>query len=107
MTPDPHRYTFINPLIVPADRQEEFLQKWDAGAAYVRACDGFVSTSLHRSLNPNSRFQFFTVAIWESPEHFYRAMSTQWWRDYAADFGFGPGPNDFAAEPTLCEPVRE
>ena len=101
------QYTFINPLVVPAAREQEFLDKWDVGAAYVRGRDGFVSTSLHRSLNPNSRFQYFTVAVWQSPEHFYAAMSTEWWRDYVAEFGFGGGPNDFAADPTLCEVVRQ
>ena len=100
------RYTFINPLTVPMSREDEFLEKWTAGAAYVRKCEGFVSTSLHRSINPNSRFQYFTVAQWESPDHFYRAMASEWWREYAASFGFGSGPNDFGAEPTLCEPMR-
>jgi heme-degrading monooxygenase HmoA len=98
--------TFINPLCVPEEREAEFLEKWDKGAAYVRERDGFVSTSLHKSLNPQSRFQFFTVAVWESAEQFYGATGTDWWREYTAGFGFGSGPSDFAAFPTLCTPVR-
>ena len=101
------RVTFINPLRVPAAREDEFLEKWDRGADYVREREGFVSTSLHRSLDKNSRFQYFTVAVWESADHFYRAIASDWWREYVADFGFGPGPDDFAAHPTLCEQVRE
>jgi hypothetical protein len=56
---------------------------------------------------PDSRFQYVTIAEWESPEHFYRAVSSDWWRDFVARFGFGAGPDDFAAFPTLCEAVRE
>ena len=98
--------TFINPLCVPFGREAEFIEKWDKGAGYVRGCDGFVSTSLHRSMGPQSRFQFFTVAVWESAEQFARATSTPWWRDYVAGFGFGDDPADLSAFPTVCEQVR-
>lgn len=98
--------TFVNPLRVPPDREAEFLEKWDRGAAYVRERPGFVSTSLHRSLSPQSQFQFVTIAVWESADHFQQAQSTEWWRDFVADFGFGDGPADFGAAPMLCEVVR-
>ena len=99
--------TFINALRVPAGREAEFLEKWDRGAAYVRGCPGLIATSLHRSLNPDAPYRFFTVAKWESPQHFADATNTDWWREYVAAFGFGDGPDDFAALPTLCEPIRE
>jgi len=98
--------TFINPLTVPASREQEFLEKWDEGAAYVSICEGFVSTSLQRSLNPSAPFNYFTIAVWNSADEYYRAVSTDWWRDFVAAFGFGAGPDDFGARPTLCEQVR-
>ncbi len=104
---DISRVTFINPLFIPAAREDEFLEKWDKGAAYVREREGFVSTSLHRSLDRKARFQYFTVAVWESAEHFYQAMGSDWWREYVTEFGFGPGAEDFRANPTLCEQIRE
>jgi hypothetical protein len=30
------QYTFINSLVVPAAREQEFIEKWDTGAASVR-----------------------------------------------------------------------
>ena len=100
------RVTFINALTVPFGREEEFIAKWDEGARYVRTCDGFVSTSLHRSVTPGSRFSFFTVAEWESIERFQAATSSEWWREYVTRFGFGPGDDQFGAEPVICEQVR-
>jgi heme-degrading monooxygenase HmoA len=98
--------TFINPLSVPPARDAEFLQKWDEGAAYVRTCPGFVSTSLHRSLDPDSPYEYFTIAVWESAEHFLATTSSDWWRDFVARFGLGDSPGDFTAAPHLCEQVR-
>ena len=98
--------TFINALTVPPERADEFLRKWDEGADYVRGCDGFVSTSLHRSLDPNSAYQYFTIAVWESAEQFLAATSSDWWREFVTRFGFGDAPADFTASPHLCEQVR-
>jgi len=104
--------TFINALNVPPSREAEFLDKWDRGAGYMRGRDGFVSTSMHRSLpvrrggSPSYRYQFFTVAVWESAGHLLRATATDWWRAFVADFGFGSDVEDFAASPHICEQLR-
>lgn len=98
--------TFINALRVPTDRTEEFLEKWDRGAAYMRAQPGLLWTSLHRNSDLTAPFQYFTIAGWESPETFRAAISTDWWREYVADFGFSSEPTGFGASPALCEIVR-
>jgi heme-degrading monooxygenase HmoA len=98
--------TFINALNVPPSREAEFIEKWDRGAEYMRGRDGFVSTSLHRSLSPSYRYQYFTVAVWESADHLLRATATDWWRAFVADFGFGSDVEDFAASPHICEQLR-
>jgi heme-degrading monooxygenase HmoA len=98
--------TFINALSVPNGKEDEFVAKWDEGAEYVRSCAGFISTSLHRSMTADSRFRFFTVAEWESADHFRAAVSSAWWQEYVARFGFGNRSDDFGAVPTLCERVR-
>ncbi len=36
---------------------------------------GYVSTALHRSLDPNARFRYINVAVWESPDAFNAALS--------------------------------
>ena len=98
--------TFVNALRVPPEREAEFLEKWDRGAAYVRAQPGLIWTSLHRNLNPEAPSQFFTIAAWESPAAFAAATFTEWWQRYVAEFGFSAEPGGFAASPALCEVVR-
>ena len=98
--------TFINALNVPPSREAEFIEKWDRGAAYMRGRDGFVSTSLHRALSPNYRYQFFTVSMWETADHLLRATATDWWRAFVAGFGFGSDVEDFSASPHICEQLR-
>lgn len=98
--------TFINALRVPRERDTEFLEKWDRGAEYVRSQPGLVWTSLHRALDPDGAFQYFTVAVWESQERFEAATSTAWWRAYVADFGLSRAPTGFGATPSVCEVAR-
>ena len=98
--------TFINALRVPSEREEEFLEKWDRGAEYVRSQPGLVWTSLHRANDPGGLFQYFTIAVWESGEDFRAATSTEWWQQYVADFGFSSSPSGFGATPNLCSVAR-
>ncbi len=67
----------INSFEVPEGQEEEFLARWGDAADYMRQQDGFVSTRLHASLNPETRFRFVNVAEWSSPEHFQRAIGTE------------------------------
>ncbi len=69
--------TFVNALRVPLGCEAEFLEKWDRGAAYVRSQPGLIWTSLHRNLDTNGPFQFFTLAVWQSAETFRAATSTR------------------------------
>lgn len=98
--------TFINGIRVPAERSEEFVRKWDRGADYVRSQPGLIWTSLHRALDPAGPFQYFTIASWESTAAFRAAISTDWWREYVADFGLSAEPTGFSVSPALCEIVR-
>ena len=68
--------TLINPFDVPLDKEDQFLERWNAAADYLRQQEGFVSTRLHRSLDPEATFRFVNVALWESAEHFRQAIST-------------------------------
>ncbi len=66
----------INPFEVPAGREDEFVARWQEAADYMRRREGFVSTRLHQSLDPTGAFRFVNVAVWQSPEHFRRAVGT-------------------------------
>src|SRR5262245_19665875 len=97
--------SFINALSVPVGREDEFRAFWDEGARYVSSQPGFVATSLHHAASAHAPREFYTVAVWETAEHFAAATSADWWRDYVRRFREGvPG---FAASPAVCEIERD
>ena len=67
----------INPFEVPAGEEERFLKAWHEADAHLRRAPGFLSTRLHKSLDPQAKFRFVNVAEWESPQHFQAAMRTE------------------------------
>lgn len=69
--------TLINPFEVPEGQEEQFLKEWTEAAEVIRQEPGFLSTRLHKSLNPQTKFRFINVAQWESAQHFQAAMSKE------------------------------
>jgi heme-degrading monooxygenase HmoA len=65
----------INPFSIPKGREEEFLKMWNETAQLMKNQPGFIDTKLHRSLDPDARFQFINIAHWESAEAWQAAMS--------------------------------
>jgi len=93
----------INPFEVPEGQEEEFLAGWRAAAEHLRQQEGFISTRLHKSLDPATKFQFINVAEWASPQHFEAAM-----RSRAASQQRAELPKlDFVAYPALYEVLVE
>ena len=90
--------TLINPFEVPEDEGEEFVARWQEAADYMRRQEGFVSTRLHRSLDPRAEFRFVNVAVWESAEHFGRAVGTPEFRELAQGM-------PYPAHPALYESI--
>ena len=83
--------TFINPFEVPTGKEVEFVERWKEAADYLREQVGFVSTRLHESLDPAAAFRVYVnVAVWESAEHFQRALSTPEFQELAQTMPF-PG----------------
>ena len=64
----------INVFEVPAGKEEEFMQGWEAARDFMQRQPGYVSTRLHGSLDPTARFRFINVAEWESPADFQAAL---------------------------------
>jgi heme-degrading monooxygenase HmoA len=97
--------SFINALRVPAGREDDFRKLWDEGASYVSGQPGFGATSLHHAVSTAAPFDFYTVAVWETPDDFTAATSTDWWRAYVTRFRAAiPG---FAASPAVCAIERD
>ncbi len=65
----------INVFEVPEERDEEFLAHWEEARRFMERQPGYVSTALHRSLDPMARFRYVNVAEWESPAEFRAALS--------------------------------
>jgi heme oxygenase (mycobilin-producing) len=66
----------INVFEVPASQDEEFLASWEQGKAFMEQQPGYVSTALHRSLDPTTKFRYINVANWESAQDFSAALNT-------------------------------
>jgi heme-degrading monooxygenase HmoA len=90
----------INPFEVPAGEEERFLKAWHEAGEYMRRAPGFLSTRLHKSLDPQAKFRFINVAQWESPQHFQAAISTEAFQQIWAAM-------PFIAHPALYQVVAE
>lgn len=65
--------TLINVFSVPKGKEDEFLRWWQDVKADITAQPGFISGKFHRSIKPESRFNFINVAVRESEEVYWRA----------------------------------
>ncbi len=52
--------TLINPFEVPAGNEDQFFEHWKEAADYMRQREGFISTQLHQSFDPEAAFRFLT-----------------------------------------------
>jgi heme-degrading monooxygenase HmoA len=65
----------INVFSVPKGGEEEFIKMWTEALEFMKNEPGFIDAKLHRSLDPDARFQFINVAHWESPQAWKAAFS--------------------------------
>ena len=91
----------INPFVVPEGRHEAAIRYWEQARDFLKEQPGYVSTQLHRSLQPDATFLLINVAVWESPEAF-RAAS-QRMRD---ELGL-PRIEGLMGNPALYEVIRD
>lgn len=88
----------INAFEVPAEADEQFIKGWERLRDVLQSQDGYISTTLHRSVRPDADFRFVNIALWRSPEAFRAATSQPAFRQ-------APTPYPFHA--SLYEVVRE
>lgn len=67
--------TLINPFEVPTVHEKATIEHWEKARDFLETQPGYVSTQLHKSLQPNSTFFLINIAQWESKEDFQRAIS--------------------------------
>jgi heme oxygenase (mycobilin-producing) len=68
-------FVFINPIEVPPDQVDSFLDGWRGRADFMRHQAGFRDYRLMRALLPNTRFPVVAVARWDSQEAFAEATA--------------------------------
>lgn len=65
--------TLINVFSVPQGKEDEFVQWWQQVRSSITTQPGFISGNFHRSLKPDSRFNFINVALWEDEDLYWKA----------------------------------
>lgn len=59
----------INPFVVPADKEEEFLEAWEKTTRIFSATPGFIETYLHKDVGVgDGTFQYINTCTWESAD---------------------------------------
>ena len=62
----------VNKFDVAPDDISQFLNSWADDASYFKRQPGYISAQLHRGVAGSG--VFLNVAVWESVEHFRRAL---------------------------------
>jgi heme-degrading monooxygenase HmoA len=65
--------TLINVFSVPKGKEDEFVRWWEDVKASITKQPGFISGKFHKSLKPDSRYNFINVALWENEEIYWKA----------------------------------
>ena len=65
--------TLINVFSVPNGKEGDFVKWWQDVKANITAEKGFISGQFHRSIRPESRYNFINIAIWENEELYWKA----------------------------------
>ena len=82
---NPSPVTLINPFEVPKDREVEFIVHWKRAADFLQTQSGFISNRLLRTKDEGARFRFTNIAVWESRDHFWRAIRSRHFREILGD----------------------
>ena len=65
--------TLINVFSVPPAKEAEFEKWWQDVKAHITKQAGFVSGTFHKSLKPDSRFNYINVALWKNETLYWEA----------------------------------
>jgi len=65
--------TLINVFSVPKGKEDEFVKWWQDVKASITKQPGFISGKFHRSIKPDSRYNFINVALWENEDLYWKA----------------------------------
>jgi heme oxygenase (mycobilin-producing) len=101
-----HPFIFINPIEIPPDQVDRFLDGWRDRADFMRHQVGFRDYRLVRALTADSRFQLINVARWDSQEAFAAATADVDFREQLQALMADPDI-DATGNPALYQVVLE
>jgi len=67
---------FVHELLVPKESEAEFLEGARQSGTFLRSLPGFVQGFLYEKKDGESRYNFMTIAVWESEEAYENAKAT-------------------------------
>lgn len=65
--------TLINVFSVPKDKEQEFVNWWQSIKDNITKQEGFISGKFHKSIKPDSKFNYINVALWENEDLYWKA----------------------------------
>jgi heme-degrading monooxygenase HmoA len=65
--------TLINVFTVPRGQEEAFVKWWEDVKDSITRQPGFIRGRFHRSVKPDSRYNFINVAVWENEDLYWKA----------------------------------
>ncbi len=66
----------INPLLVAKGREQDALAEYWKYSEYFGKQPGYVSSKIHRAINPEAKFYLVNIAVWKSAAHFQAALNS-------------------------------
>lgn len=64
--------TLIYVFSVPKGKEDKFVEWWQDVKASITKQEGFISGKFHKSIKPESNFNFINVAIWENEDLYWK-----------------------------------
>lgn len=65
--------TMINVFSVPKVTEEKFVTWWKEAEIDITRQPGFISGKFHKSLRPDSQYNFIHVELWENEDAYWKA----------------------------------
>lgn len=65
--------TLINVFSVPKGKEDEFVKWWEDVKDNITRQPEFISGKFHKSIKPDSMFNYINVAIWENEDVYWKA----------------------------------
>ena len=65
--------TLINVFSVPEAKEDEFVKWWQDVKDNITKQEGFIGGKFHKTIKPDSKYNFINVAIWKNEDVYWKA----------------------------------